>query len=306
MPYKDPEKRKAYNRRPEVKERNNIRNKKRYAENRNTILSKRRNQYKEDEKTRERISVEGKAWRDANKDTISIKNKDNYNKNPTLYNLRAKQYRETNPEVALNYRASERTKWVQWFTDLGYTYCTDCNKEYPFAALDFHHIEPTTKTTDVARLYAGQAFNARNIDRVKEELSKCVCVCRNCHAEYRALPAMSQQQIRKEQWYIWLKNNGYGECFSCGFDKSMISIDYHHINMTEKEYAISRLIKVDLNGNKKSKMREALYNEIKKCIPLCSSCHAVLHTDKVISSDTKKITLVNKLTIIQDRLKIAA
>ena len=53
--------------------------------------------------------------------------------------------------------------------------CHDCNQEYPDAVFDFHHLDPSEKDFDWNKL------RLRSIDSIREELSKCVMLCANCH-----------------------------------------------------------------------------------------------------------------------------
>lgn len=55
------------------------------------------------------------------------------------------------------------------------TPCACCNKRYPAYAMQFHHIDPTTKYKDVAQLMVGK------LDVLMNEIAKCVIVCANCH-----------------------------------------------------------------------------------------------------------------------------
>jgi len=61
--------------------------------------------------------------------------------------------------------------------------CAKCglsNKPY---LLEFHHIDPTTKYKEVTNLQ----FNAYSMKLIKEEIRKCVMICRNCHMEFHHL-----------------------------------------------------------------------------------------------------------------------
>ena len=57
--------------------------------------------------------------------------------------------------------------------------CTLCGYDRCIAALQFHHVDPSTKRFTVT---------ARRVswDRVREEAAKCVLLCANCHAEVEA------------------------------------------------------------------------------------------------------------------------
>jgi hypothetical protein len=61
--------------------------------------------------------------------------------------------------------------------------CKKCglsNKPY---LLEFHHLDPSIKYKNVTDLQ----FNAYGIQKIKDEIRKCVMICRNCHMEYHYL-----------------------------------------------------------------------------------------------------------------------
>ena len=55
--------------------------------------------------------------------------------------------------------------------------CIKCGYKKCIAALEFHHIDPTTKDKDY--------FNSRGglTEELKSELDKCILLCSNCHRE---------------------------------------------------------------------------------------------------------------------------
>ena len=53
--------------------------------------------------------------------------------------------------------------------------CSDCGNTYPLACYDFHHIDESTKSFEIA-----PALD-RNINMIREEVQKCVLLCSNCH-----------------------------------------------------------------------------------------------------------------------------
>lgn len=53
--------------------------------------------------------------------------------------------------------------------------CADCGGIFHQAAYDFHHLDPTTKEGNPSH------FLTKSDERLKEELSKCVLLCANCH-----------------------------------------------------------------------------------------------------------------------------
>jgi DNA-binding CsgD family transcriptional regulator len=55
--------------------------------------------------------------------------------------------------------------------------CIVCGYNKYIGALDFHHLDPSKKEFSIGKL------RTYSLDKLKSELDKCVCVCRNCHAE---------------------------------------------------------------------------------------------------------------------------
>jgi transposase len=59
--------------------------------------------------------------------------------------------------------------------------CVLCGYDKCVAALEFHHLDPETKSFGLA-----QRGITRSIEEVRREAEKCVLVCSNCHAEIEA------------------------------------------------------------------------------------------------------------------------
>ena len=60
--------------------------------------------------------------------------------------------------------------------------CKKCGEINSYM-LDFHHLDPSKKETTVARMIS----NAYRIDRILDEISKCIVLCSNCHREFHYL-----------------------------------------------------------------------------------------------------------------------
>ncbi len=69
--------------------------------------------------------------------------------------------------------------------------CKKCNESRSYV-LDFHHIDPTQKDFDLGN---GSKYG---IEKLKEELEKCITLCRNCHAEFHYLE--KEQNITIQQY----------------------------------------------------------------------------------------------------------
>lgn len=66
--------------------------------------------------------------------------------------------------------------------------CSKCGYKKCFSALEFHHIDPSTKKFE---LNARTLLSKSAID-VKTELEKCILLCANCHRELHAVESKSR------------------------------------------------------------------------------------------------------------------
>ena len=60
-----------------------------------------------------------------------------------------------------------------------------------------------------------------------------------------------------------------GRCESCGYDKCIAALEFHHKDPSKKDFSVST------DGTTKS--WEKLKAEIEKCSLLCSNCHREEH-----------------------------
>jgi hypothetical protein len=58
------------------------------------------------------------------------------------------------------------------------------------------------------------------------------------------------------------------KCQSCGYDKCIAAIDFHHINPSTKDHLVSGM---------KNYSEKKLRSEIEKCMMLCCMCHREVH-----------------------------
>lgn len=59
--------------------------------------------------------------------------------------------------------------------------CVKCGEKRKYV-LDFHHIDYKTKKFGIS-----WGINARGRKSLEKEIKKCVCLCKNCHAEFHYL-----------------------------------------------------------------------------------------------------------------------
>lgn len=85
-------------------------------------------------------------------------------------------------KVCSNKQSTDRQKHLkQIAVDYKGGKCCVCGYRKHIGALDFHHINRSAKDFMLSH-YSCTSFN----DKIKKELDKCICVCRNCHAEIHA------------------------------------------------------------------------------------------------------------------------
>lgn len=79
--------------------------------------------------------------------------------------------------------------------------CVLCGYARCLNALQFHHIEPSSKKFHLA--YRG---HSRSIARSREEMRKCVLLCANCHAEveggFASLPVDSSGHVDESRRHV--------------------------------------------------------------------------------------------------------
>jgi hypothetical protein len=86
-----------------------------------------------------------------------------------------KHYKHNTEEVKAKNnekRSSLRKIWKAFKATL---FCTKCGFNHP-AALDFHHVDPKTKTGSVNQFVSDGQYK-----KAMEEVEKCIVLCANCH-----------------------------------------------------------------------------------------------------------------------------
>jgi DNA-binding CsgD family transcriptional regulator len=62
-----------------------------------------------------------------------------------------------------------------------------------------------------------------------------------------------------------------GACVCCGYNKSVRSMHFHHIDPTQKDFSIG--------GNGATRSWEKIKTELDKCVLVCSNCHGEIHDE---------------------------
>lgn len=87
--------------------------------------------------------------------------------------------------------------------------------------------------------------------------------CKQCHCNY-----MKQKYQEKKETIQDIKL--VLKCQKCGYNRCSEALEFHHINLQEKDDGIARMIS---NNYTLDKVKE----EMKKCVILCANCHREFH-----------------------------
>jgi hypothetical protein len=114
---------------------------------------------------------------------------------PTTYckecnKLRVKNWRKTKvgKEKWKQYTKDKIVRVRTWLNEQRALGCERC-EEMRFYVIDFHHKDPAEKKFTLGSGYANSNFKA-----TKEEVSKCIRLCANCHRELHYLENNSNLQ----------------------------------------------------------------------------------------------------------------
>lgn len=89
-----------------------------------------------------------------------------------------KKLRKRKPEIYIAQAIRRQNRQTEWLYSLK-TPCIICGESEP-VCIDFHHINPTEKEFTIGRC------RSRSKEWLSKEISKCVCLCSNCHRKVHA------------------------------------------------------------------------------------------------------------------------
>ena len=87
----------------------------------------------------------------------------------------AKHYKNNKTKVLVGVKAQHTKQKAKWDAFKASLSCTVCGVNHP-AVIDFHHVDPSTKTAGIQTLIKNGRFAA-----AYKEVKKCVALCANCH-----------------------------------------------------------------------------------------------------------------------------
>ena len=89
-----------------------------------------------------------------------------------------RQHRREKPEIHRAQQARRQERVKEWFYELK-TPCIICGEDEP-VCIDFHHKDPNEKEFTIGK------HRSRSRAWLLQEISKCVCLCANCHRKVHA------------------------------------------------------------------------------------------------------------------------
>ena len=146
--------------------------------------------------TKQEVAARQKAWYEANKEEILAKQKAYQEANTEEKAAYQKVYREANKEElaakakAYNeankgelasqqkvYKKAKRAERNLMLFNYKGAECSHCGLSEPdhLEIYDYHHVDPSTK------LYAVAAILSGPIERLMNEVDKCILLCAHCH-----------------------------------------------------------------------------------------------------------------------------
>ena len=166
------------------------------------------------ERNKERIAAQIKEWKDKNILRIKQNSKQYYDDNRDVILDKKKEYHQRphvqkraktrnaklyqdNKEAILLRQAKRRKERMDFVALVVTSYgCQNPNcgwrGELKSYQLDFHHFDPSTKTTEVAKM------ESWSFKKIVEEINKCVVLCKNCHADvHHGSVVLNEQMICK-------------------------------------------------------------------------------------------------------------
>lgn len=104
---------------------------------------------------------------------------------------------------------------------------------------------------------------------IGRQRSFCSRKCKDKHGNIDNPSYIRQKKrgIRRKLKLIQLKGGG---CETCGYNKNITALTFHHIDPTDK------LFNLELRGIANNNWQKVL-GELKKCQLLCHNCHHELH-----------------------------
>lgn len=108
-------------------------------------------------------------------------------------------------------REKKRAELKAWLINQMGGACNECGYAKDLAALDFDHIDPSTKEHSMARLFGLAVAKDGDLLVLLREAAKCRVLCSNCHRGKTATTRTSREGAKKLNGYKKCIYDGYAE-----------------------------------------------------------------------------------------------
>lgn len=123
---------------------------------------------------------------------------------------------------------------------------------------------------------------SEKVRAIAEACSKSIIICSLCSRKYiynrsagHTLTNCNSCIVLHRKNNIKIKSVEYkgGKCLSCGYNRCINALSFHHVNKAEKKFTI---------GGNYNRSWKSIQIELDKCILLCTNCHIELHAKEKI------------------------
>ncbi|MCB0552834.1 MAG: hypothetical protein KDD02_04725 [Phaeodactylibacter sp.] len=114
----------------------------------------------------------------------------------------------------------------------------------------------------------------------------CSNKCKQKHHYYRVKEQTNtyhSQTIRALRRKLKLIELMGGKCSTCGYNKNVAALHFHHLDASGKEFKLGARIL-------SNKRWEDILKEAQNCVLLCANCHAEAHNPELSIENVQKIT----------------
>lgn len=158
---------------------------------------------------------------------------------------------------------------------------------------DIESIDPSLYDkikNEYEELSFNKIYNCDLDDKTKSDLQKrydeigsIKKLAKESHASYRALKTFiilkerkqtklsryDSIKLRRKELKSSLVEYKGGKCEICGYDRCIDALEFHHKDPDKKDFTIS---------DSYTRKRDDVFNEVDKCILVCSNCHREIHS----------------------------
>jgi len=97
----------------------------------------------------------------------------------------------------------------------------------------------------------------------------CSRVCKNKNTNFHHQSYVKQLERGRTRKLKLLMKSG-GQCVACGYARNLAALEFHHVDPLSKSFQLDMRSLVNRNWNE-------VEIEARKCVLLCSNCHAEHH-----------------------------